>query len=186
MHENKLQHFYIAEEQSVYLLSNKDATKLKTWVDLCQQQLSLLGYNNIALLGKGAYGFVFNGEDGQGQNLVFKFSRINLPQHVQDRLADEADIQAELNHERIPKVIDFYKIKRQSILNMSRAPGIDLEKHSFQNGLCPFRPKTRSASPIHSSKDSNLLRISPSFKCTCIGNSSFLASISIPVWSKTY
>jgi len=139
MLENKLQHFYIAEDQSIYLLSHKDAEKLKHWVELCKQQLSLLGYSKIGLLGKGAYGFVFNGEDSQGQKLVFKFSRINLPQHVQDRLSDEADIQAELSHQRIPKVIEFYKIKRQSILNMSRAPGIDLEKFSHQNG--PLAPE---------------------------------------------
>ena len=44
MPKHKLQHFYIAEEQSIYLLSHKDATKLKQWVDLCKQQLKLLGY----------------------------------------------------------------------------------------------------------------------------------------------
>jgi len=58
--EKKLQHFYIAEEQSIYLLNHKDATKLKQWVELCQQQLRQLGYSQIALLGKGAYGFVFS------------------------------------------------------------------------------------------------------------------------------
>ena len=129
MHENKLQHFYIAEEQSVYLLNTKDATKLKVWVELCQQQLSLLGYKNIALLGKGAYGFVFNGDDDLGNEFVFKFSRMNLPQHVQDRLSEEAEIQGELSHSQIPKVIQYYKIKRQSILHMQRAPGIDFLSH---------------------------------------------------------
>ena len=139
MHENKLQHFYIAEEQSVYLLNTKDATKLKVWVKLCQQQLSLLGYKNIALLGKGAYGFVFNGDDDMGNEFVFKFSRMNLPQHVQDRLSEEAEIQGELFHPRIPKVIKYYKIKRQSILHMQRAPGVDLEKYSHQHG--PLAPE---------------------------------------------
>ena len=139
MHENKLQHFYIAEEQSVYLLNTKDATKLKVWVELCQQQLSLLGYKNIALLGKGAYGFVFNGDDDLGNEFVFKFSRMNLPQHVQDRLAEEAEIQGELSHSRIPKVIQYYKIKRQSILHMQRAPGVDLEEYSRQHG--PLAPE---------------------------------------------
>ncbi|TWX73527.1 protein kinase domain-containing protein [Colwellia sp. C1TZA3] len=134
MAEKKLQHFYIAEEQSIYLLNHEDATKLKQWVELCQQQLTLLGYQNIALIGKGAYGFVFGGEDEQGQSQVFKFSRINLPQHVQDRLAEEADIQRQLSHERIPKIIGYYKIKRQSIVHMQRAPGIDLEKLSYQRG----------------------------------------------------
>ena len=50
--EKKLQHFYIAEEQSIYLLSHKDAEKLKQWVDLCKLQLTELGYQNITLLGK--------------------------------------------------------------------------------------------------------------------------------------
>jgi len=135
--EKKLQHFYIAEEQSIYLLNHEDATKLKQWVELCQQQLTLLGYQNIALIGKGAYGFVFGGEDEHGRSQVFKFSRINLPQHVQDRLAEEADIQRELSHERIPKIMGYYKIKRQSIVHMQRAPGIDLEKLSYQEGPLP-------------------------------------------------
>jgi len=137
--EKKLQHFYIAEEQSVYLMSHKDATKLKQWVELCQQQLILLGYKDISLLGKGAYGFVFNGDNDKGEAFVFKFSRINLPQHVQDRLAEEAEIQAQLNHERIPEVIEYYKIKKQSIVHMMRAPGIDLEKLSHQEG--PLSPE---------------------------------------------
>tara|TARA_R110002167_G_scaffold142953_4_gene332059 strand:+ start:13493 stop:15391 length:1899 start_codon:yes stop_codon:yes gene_type:complete len=137
--EKKLQHFYIAEEQSIYLLNHKDATKLKKWVKLCQQQLKNLGYNNIALLGKGAYGFVFSAINIAGEDVVFKFSRANLPQHVQDRLSEEADIQDQLNHSQIPKVIDYQKIKRQSILQMSRAPGIDLEQLSHQQG--PLTPE---------------------------------------------
>ena len=137
MSEKKLHHFYIPEDQSIYLLSHKDAEKLKQWVDLCQQQLTQLGYKNIFLLGKGAYGFVFNGENRFGEPNVFKFSRINLPQHVQDRLEEEAEIQAELNHERIPRVIEFRKIKRQSIVHMSRAPGLDLEKLSHKLGPLP-------------------------------------------------
>ncbi|NQZ83655.1 MAG: protein kinase [Colwellia sp.] len=120
-------------------MSHKDATKLKQWVELCQQQLSLLGYKNISLLGKGAYGFVFNGENDKKDAFVFKFSRLNLPQKVQDRLADEAEIQAQLSHDRIPKVIEYYKIKKQSIVHMTRAPGIDLEKLSHQKG--PLSPK---------------------------------------------
>ncbi len=139
MTKKKLQHFYIAEEQSIYLLSHKDATKLKQWVELCQQQLSLLGYQNISLIGKGAFGFVFAGEDSESVAQVFKFSRINLPQHVQDRLVEEAEIQAQLNHERIPKIIEYYKIKRQSIVHMERAPGIDLERYSHLHG--PLAPE---------------------------------------------
>jgi len=137
MAEKKLQHFYIAEEQSIYLLSQEDASKLKQWVDLCCQQLEQLGYRNIFLLGKGAYGFVFNGETESGQSHVFKFSRINLPQNVQDRLEEEADIQSQFTHERIPKVFEYRKIKRQGILHMDRAPGIDLEKYSHLHGPLP-------------------------------------------------
>ena len=139
MADKKLQHFYIAEDQSIYLLSHKDATKLKEWVNLCQQQLSLLGYFHIEMVGKGAYGFVFSGDDEEKNAYVFKFSRINLPLHVQDRLAEEAEIQAELNHPRIPKVYGYYKVKRQSIVHMQRAPGIDLEKFSHLNG--PLAPE---------------------------------------------
>jgi non-specific serine/threonine protein kinase len=137
--EKKLQHFYIAEEQSIYLLNHKDATKLKKWVELCQQQLKQLGYSNIALLGKGAYGFVFSAVNMSGEDVVFKFSRSNLPQHVQDRLSEEAEIQSQLHHPKIPTVIDYQKIKRQSILQMSRAPGIDLEQLSHQKG--PLAPE---------------------------------------------
>mgnify|MGYP000343420252 CR=1 FL=1 len=137
--EKKLQHFYIAEEQSIYLLNHKDATKLKEWVELCQQQLRQLGYENIALLGKGAYGFVFSAINIAKEDVVFKFSRSNLPQHVQDRLSEEADIQSQLNHAQIPKVIDYQKIKRQSILQMNRAPGIDLEQLSHEKG--PLAPE---------------------------------------------
>jgi len=137
--EKKLQHFYIAEEQSIYLLNQQDAKKLKRWVGLCQQQLTLLGYKHIELIGKGAYGFVFAGEDEQENQFVFKFSRINLPQHVQDRLEEEAQIQQSIVHHQVPEVIEYRKIKRQSILQMSRAPGIDLEKYSHQHG--PLTPE---------------------------------------------
>ncbi|SET57467.1 protein kinase domain-containing protein [Thalassotalea agarivorans] len=137
MAEKKLQHFYIAEEQSIYLLSHKDATKLKQWVELCQQQLAQLGYRDIFLLGKGAYGFVFNGVSSSGEEHVFKFSRLTLPEHVQARLADEADIQSLLNHENIPKVIEYRQIKRQHILHMTRAPGLDLEQLSLKMGPLP-------------------------------------------------
>jgi len=137
--EKKLQHFYIAEEQSIYLLNQKDAKKLKRWVYLCQQQLTLLGYHHIELIGKGAYGFVFAGEDELKNQFVFKFSRINLPQHVQDRLEEEAQIQQSIVHHQVPEVIEYRKIKRQSILQMTRAPGTDLEQYSHQHG--PLSPE---------------------------------------------
>lgn len=137
MSNKKLQHFYIAEEQSIYLLSHKDAEKLKQWVELCERQLTELGYHHVELLGKGAYGFVFNALDDNSQPVVFKFSRITLPQHVQDRLIEESEIQQELSHPNIPAVHDFHRIKRQCILQMSRAPGVDLEKYSHQVGPLP-------------------------------------------------
>ncbi len=134
MTEKKLQHFYIAEEQSIYLLSHKDATKLKDWLELCNQQLVNMGYSHVELLGKGAYGFVFCGVNADLQQHVFKFSRVTLPQHVQDRLAEEAEMQAMLSHPHIPKLIEYIKIKRQSIVHMSRAPGFDLEVLSHREG----------------------------------------------------
>lgn len=139
-YEKKLQHFYIAEDQSIYLMNHQNATKLKEWVELCKQQLIQLGYKNAYLLGKGAYGFVFNADNKIGDQFVFKFSRINLPQHVQDRLSEEAEIQSQLSHPQIPKVIEYHKIKRQSILHMQRAPGVDLEKISQKYG--PLPPET--------------------------------------------
>lgn len=133
-----IRHFYIPEEQSVYLLSHGDAEKLKSWLALCIEQLESLGYNGISLIGKGAFGFVFAGHDNAGRDLVFKFSKITLPQHVQEKLEDEACMQAKLSHPHIPAVVDFNVIGRQSILTMERAPGVDLEQYSLQHGpLCP-------------------------------------------------
>ena len=49
---------------------------------LCQTQLEQLGYRDIALIGKGAYGFVFagraRGPAGEVEH-VFKFTRVTLP-----------------------------------------------------------------------------------------------------------
>ena len=58
-----IRHFYIPEEQSVYLLSHADAKKLKDWIALCIAQLESLGFTDISLIGKGAYGFAFGGRD---------------------------------------------------------------------------------------------------------------------------
>ncbi len=91
MQTPQLQHFYISEEQSIYLLKANDARKHRAWVRLCKQQLSKLGYRDIEFIGKGAYGFVFAGVNQADEAHVFKFSRITLPQHVQDRLEEEYD-----------------------------------------------------------------------------------------------
>ncbi len=139
MDKPSLQQFYIPEEQSIYLLSQNDARKLKDWFQLCQQQLEQLGYRDIEMIGKGAFGFVFGGVDRQGRQLVFKFSRITLPQHVQDRLEEEAFLLSQVDHPRVPKLIEFQRIGRQAILVMERAPGLDLEKLSLQRG--PLSPR---------------------------------------------
>ncbi|GAB5382286.1 MAG: protein kinase [Aliiglaciecola sp.] len=134
-----LKHFYIPDEQSIYLLSHKDAQKLKDWFSLCKEQLELLGYHDIELIGKGAFGFAFAGKDPQKSELVFKFSRINLPQHVQDRLEEEAFMLSLIDHPHVPALIEFQRIKKQAILVMERAKGVDLEVYSLQKG--PLSPR---------------------------------------------
>ncbi|WNL40440.1 protein kinase [Halomonas sp. PAMB 3232] len=132
-----LQQFYIPEEQSVYLLNHRDARKLKDWVALCQAELGQLGFEAIELIGKGAYGFVFAGRAEQGATLrhyVFKFSRITLPTHLQERLEEEAFMLDQIDHPRIPRLISYQRIRGQSILVMERAPGLNLEEISLRYG----------------------------------------------------
>ncbi|PRY65516.1 serine/threonine protein kinase [Vreelandella songnenensis] len=141
MSQAPLQQFYIPEEQSVYLLSHHDARKLKDWVALCQAQLTQLGYRDIELIGKGAYGFVFAGSatahrqaDGANSHYVFKFSRITLPTHLQERLEEEAFMLDQVSHPRIPQLITYQRARGQSILVMERAPGWNLEQISLKHG----------------------------------------------------
>jgi len=129
-----LQHFYINEEQSVYLLSHEDAQKLKDWLALCEAQLSRLGYREISLIGKGAYGFVFAGKAPDDREFVFKFSRITLPQQVQERLEEEGYLLSQVGHSGAPTFIDYQRVRGQSILVMSRARGINLEQLALQRG----------------------------------------------------
>ena len=146
-----IKHFYIPDEQSIYLLSHKDAKKLKDWFKLCTDQLLLLGYQNIELIGKGAFGFAFAGTVSRAsfdqkeyqpqhqpppppQPQVFKFSRINLPQHVQDRFEEEAYMLSLVNHPNVPCLIEYQRINKQSVLVMDRAKGEDLEKISLKYG----------------------------------------------------
>jgi len=135
---SQLQQFYIPEEQSVYLLSHNDARKLKDWVELCTTQLKQMGYTDIAMIGKGAYGFVFSGrlplEGARDLEHVFKFTRITLPQHLHDRLEDEAYILEQVEHPRVPRLIAFYRAGKQPILVMERAPGFNLEEVSLREG----------------------------------------------------
>ncbi|WP_051206293.1 protein kinase domain-containing protein [Oceanospirillum maris] len=138
-YDSHLQHFYINEEQSIYLMSHQDAQKIKDWVVLCESQLKQHGFSEIEFIGKGAYGFVFGGLSPTGKPYVFKFSRINLPQHVQDRLEEEAWMQNQLQHNNIPAVIEYTRIKKQSVLIMERAKGMDLEQFSLKNGPLPPR-----------------------------------------------
>jgi non-specific serine/threonine protein kinase len=136
--ESKLQQFYIPEEQSVYLLSHGDARKLKDWVALCTAQLKQLGYRDIEMIGKGAYGFVFAGrrplEGARDLEHVFKFTRITLPRHLQDRLEDEAYILEQVEHPRVPRLVAYQRARNQPILVMERAPGLNLEEVSLQEG----------------------------------------------------
>ncbi|MBZ9537715.1 protein kinase [Modicisalibacter tunisiensis] len=139
MARDTLEQFYIPEEQSVYLLSHDDARKLKDWVALCRTQLEQLGYRDTELVGRGAYGFVFAGVSAHDERHVFKFSRITLPQHLQDRLEEEAFMLEQVDHPRVPKLVAFQRIRRQSILVMERAPGSNLEEYSLRHGRLPPR-----------------------------------------------
>lgn len=143
-----LKHFYIPDEQSIYLLSHKDAQKLKDWFELCRTQLELLGYRNIELIGKGAFGFAFAGLDLENNHLVFKFSRINLPQHVQDRLEEEAFMLSLIDHNSVPCLIEFQRIGKQAILVMERAKGVDLEVYSLKYGPMPARQIIKIAAQL--------------------------------------
>ncbi|AUD61863.1 serine/threonine protein kinase [Shewanella sp. Pdp11] len=137
MQTPQLQHFYISEEQSIYLLKANDARKHKAWIRLCKQQLSKLGYTDIELVGKGAYGFVFAGINQAGDAHVFKFSRINLPQHIQDRLEEEAFMLSLLKHPNVPGAIKFERVGKQGILVMERAKGEDLDQLCRRMGALP-------------------------------------------------
>ncbi|MBU2864215.1 protein kinase [Reinekea forsetii] len=146
--EHNLKHFYIPEEQSIYLLSHRDAAKLKAWIQLCIRQLERLGYQDIELIGKGAFGFVFGGTTPFGHELVFKFSRVNLPQHVQDKLEEESYLQSLLDHPLIPRVIDYVRVGKQRILVMTRAPGRDLDQWGLEKGALTPRVVVRIASQL--------------------------------------
>ncbi|SDN12706.1 protein kinase domain-containing protein [Vreelandella arcis] len=147
MSQAPLQQFYIPEEQSVYLLSHHDARKLKDWVALCQAQLAQLGYQGIELIGKGAYGFVFAGSTAY-QDYVFKFSRITLPVHLQERLEEEAFMLDQVSHPRIPKLVTYQRLRGQSILVMERAPGWNLEQVSLKEGRLSPRLIVRIAAQL--------------------------------------
>ncbi|MWJ28455.1 protein kinase [Halomonas sp. ZH2S] len=134
MTQASLQQFYIPEEQSVYLLSHHDARKLKDWVALCQTQLAQLGYRDIQLIGKGAYGFVFAGTTPTGDEYVFKFTRVTLPAHLQERLEEEAFMLEQVEHPRVPALVAYQRVRGQSILVMQRAPGLNLEEFSLREG----------------------------------------------------
>ncbi len=139
MDKHQLRNFYIPEEQSVYLLNANDAKKLKDWVALCISELEKLGYRQIELVGKGAYGFVFAGLDQKQQDVVFKFSRINLPPHIQERLADEGYMLSQAAHPNVPPFFTYQLVKKQGILMMGRAKGVDLEQYSLKYGRVPVR-----------------------------------------------
>lgn len=138
MESRDLRHFYINEEQSVYLLSHRDAQKLKDWLNLCEQQLQRLGYEQIELIGKGAYAFVFGANTAEGNQYVFKFSRITLPRHIQEKLEEEGYMLSQVHHPNIPAYKEFQRVWGQSILMMERVPGINLEQLSRREGRLPI------------------------------------------------
>lgn len=139
MDAHRLDNFYISEEQSVYLLNAGDAKKLKDWIALCIAKLEGLGYQHIQLVGQGAYGFTFAGWAESGQEYAFKFSRITLALVVRERLADEAYMLSQVHHPRVPRFITYKRIKKQGILMMSRAQGLDLEQYSLRVGRLSAR-----------------------------------------------
>jgi len=130
----EIRNFYINEEQSVYLLSHHDAKKHRQWLNICIKKLTLLGYENVEMIGSGAFGFVFAGHDDTGLPWVFKFSRITLAQSIRDRLEDEAYMLSQINNPLVPEFYAFERIKKQGILMMARAMGEDLEKVSLKKG----------------------------------------------------
>lgn len=134
MAQRAITNFYINEEQSIYLLSHRDAKKHKQWLNICIKQLTMLGYKNVELIGSGAFGFVFAGIDDSQQHWVFKFSRITLAQSVRDRLEDEAYMLSRFDHPMIPQFYAFERVKKQGILMMARAEGEDLEQLSIRQG----------------------------------------------------
>ncbi|MGQ7244903.1 protein kinase domain-containing protein [Salinicola sp. V024] len=130
----ELQQFYIPEEQSVYLLSQSQARQLREWIERCRHQLAQVGYREVELVGKGAYGFVFAGIDSAGDSHVFKFTRQNLPQSFHERLEEEAFMLEQVDHPRVPKLIAYRTLRHQAMLVMARAPGINLEEFSLRQG----------------------------------------------------
>ena len=135
--ESNLKNFYISDEQSIYLLSANDAKKHRDWVSLCESQLEKMGFTNVKMIGKGAYGFVFVGTNAKHKERVFKFSRITLPQNVRERLEEEGFMLSLLKHDAIPAFVAFENIKKQGILVMERGQGIDLHELSKLRGTLP-------------------------------------------------
>ncbi len=144
-----VQHFYIPEDQSFYLLSHKDAQRLKTWFVLCEQQLASLGYKGVELIGQGAYGFVFSGINHSNMTHVFKFSRIDLAKHIQDRLHEEASMLAKISHPNVPQFIEYQELKNQRILVMEHGKGVNLEEHSLTHGPLGAEELIIIASQLH-------------------------------------
>ncbi|MBS3796722.1 protein kinase [Pseudoalteromonas sp. BDTF-M6] len=149
MAQRPITNFYINEEQSIYLLSHRDAKKHKQWLNICIKQLTMLGYQDVELIGSGAYGFVFAGVDDKAQQWVFKFSRITLAQSVRDRLEDEAYMLSRFNHPMIPKFYAFERIKKQGILMMERSSGHDLEHFSLRLGKISAKQLLALALQLH-------------------------------------
>ena len=66
--------------------------------------------------------------------MCLNFCRITLPDHIQERLEEEAFMLSQVEHKGIPEFIAFQSVRGQSILMMSRAPGINLQEYARQVG----------------------------------------------------
>ncbi len=70
---------------------------------------------------------------------MFKFSRINLPPHIQERLADEGYMLSQAAHPNVPPFFTYQLVKKQGILMMGRAKGVDLEQYGLKHGRLSVR-----------------------------------------------
>ncbi len=96
-----------------------------------------MGFTQVEMIGKGAYGFVFVGTNANGKERVFKFSRITLPQNVRERLEEEGYMLNLIKHPNIPAFVAYENIKKQGILVMERGQGMDLHELSKLRGSLP-------------------------------------------------
>ena len=54
----------------------------------------------------------------------------------------------QVDHPRVPKLVAYQRLNRQSILVMERAPGVNLEEYSLRHGRLPPRLVVRIAAQL--------------------------------------